>query len=675
MAEGSQSDFTFIDQQPSSAIRIRADVSWVADEPRETESVYQGCESDIPETMCTDIQTPHTEDFEVRIPTARHRICGNWAWGTIPMYEIAFKHLGIRLPFTDLEVSIFRHLHLAPSQLHPNSLAFIKAFEKTAEYLGLGPTLPLFFYHFGLQRSCPRGEQAKGKLAKGAPVPSTKHGWVSLRQRKRLFDMFDESVRGFKSVFYGVRPITTKGWNNFVRRGHRIDELGQEVLDEQGLPIEEDFARFPFYWRRDHYSMSTKEFVFTLGALSAEERADYKKLLEFVEGLPPFLLSDSNGEPLLGEDGRRLTCPKVIATKELLACDTSEKLTVFWSMLIAFFIYFILTVIAFSICSPSVLLTDAPICVGTMTSGSAALRKARAAKNKREASSAATTSSAPQSPTASNVDRSKRTRLEEETSSRQDHVVVDLSGQDDPPLPGPHKLTAGLPADDFVLPPLYAHGELLTGATKVKINPADEAILSDMGPEVLRAEIAAQSMALLKLVEMATFLNGRECKYLEERDEARKELPSLQRRLAESEASCEVFREERKTLSANLKEAEDRLKTVSEERDSAVQKVDEQKGLISELEGKLERLQVTGVVEDREKELDPQGEYASSSRADMLAKIQELESSMVAAAAFSFNNAVAQLRILNPGLNEEGLDEEKEVRDGAIVTPPDDDEV
>ncbi|CAJ2653383.1 unnamed protein product [Trifolium pratense] len=532
------------DQQPSSSIRIRADVSWVADEPRETASVYQDCESDIPETMCTDIQTPPTEDFE-----------------------------------------------------------------------------------------------AKGKLAKGPPVPSAKHGWVSLRQRKRLFDMFDESVRGFKSVFYGVRPITTKGWNNFVRRGHRIDELGQEVLDEQGLPIEEDFARFPFYWRRDHYSMSTKEFVFTLGALSAEERADYKKLLEFVEGLPPFLLSDSNGEPLLGEDGRRLTCPKVIATKELLACDTSEELTVFWS---------------------------------TMTSGSAALRKARVAKNKREASSAATTSSAPQSPTASNVDRSKRTRLEEETSSRQDHVIVDLSGQDDPPLPGPHKLTAGLPADDFVLPPLYAHGELLTGATKVKINPADEAILSDMGPEVLRAEIAAQSMALLKLVEMATFLNGRECKYLEERDEARKELPSLQRRLAESEASCEVFREERKTLSANLKEAEDRLKTVSEERDSAVQKVDEQKGLIGELEGKLERLQVTGIVEDREKELDPQGEYASSSRADLIAKIQELESNMVAAAAFSFNNAVAQLRILNPGLNEEGLDEEKEVRDGAIVTPPDD---
>ncbi|PNX68967.1 hypothetical protein L195_g064224, partial [Trifolium pratense] len=53
------------------------------------------------------------------------------------------------------------------------------------------------------------------------------------------------------------------------------------------------------------------------------------------------------------------------------------------------------------------------------------------------------------------------------------------------------------------------------------------------------------------------------------------------------------------TISANLKEAEDRLKTVSEERDGAVQKVDEQKTLIGELEEKLGRLQVTGLLRRR----------------------------------------------------------------------------
>ncbi|PNX64252.1 hypothetical protein L195_g053923, partial [Trifolium pratense] len=168
--------------------------------------------------------------------------------------------------------------------------------------------------------------------------------------------MYTESVRGFKSSFYGVRAITTKGWNNFVRRGHLLDDQGREVLNDQGHPIEEDFAKFPFYWRKEHYSMPTSEFVFKLGELTPEERLDYKKLKEFVEGLPPYLLCDPDDEPMFGEDGQRLISTKVIATKELIVCDTPEKLTAFWSK---------------------------------MTSASAALRQARAAKNKREASSTA----------------------------------------------------------------------------------------------------------------------------------------------------------------------------------------------------------------------------------------------------------------------------------------------
>ncbi|MCI62403.1 hypothetical protein A2U01_0083660, partial [Trifolium medium] len=52
------------------------------------------------------------------------------------------------------------------------------------------------FHVFGLQRSCPKGETAKGKTPKG--VEAGKHGWVSLKQRKGLFKTFEESVRGFK---------------------------------------------------------------------------------------------------------------------------------------------------------------------------------------------------------------------------------------------------------------------------------------------------------------------------------------------------------------------------------------------------------------------------------------------------------------------------------------------
>ncbi|MCI11819.1 hypothetical protein A2U01_0032921, partial [Trifolium medium] len=137
-------------------------------------------------------------------------------WGTIPMYQIAFQQLGYRMHFTDPETAVFRHLRVSPSQLHPNSLAFLRAFEVTAGYLEIVPTLKLFFHAFGLQHSSPKGEKAKGKVPKGVEKESSKHDWVSFKQRKCFFKMFEECVCGFKEKYYGVRPITSKGWKSIV---------------------------------------------------------------------------------------------------------------------------------------------------------------------------------------------------------------------------------------------------------------------------------------------------------------------------------------------------------------------------------------------------------------------------------------------------------------------------
>ena len=63
------------------------------------------------------------------------------------MFDIWFMELGYRLPFTDLQVVVFDHLHLAPSQLHPNAIVFIRAFEIVCEYLEIGSTIPYFFIY------------------------------------------------------------------------------------------------------------------------------------------------------------------------------------------------------------------------------------------------------------------------------------------------------------------------------------------------------------------------------------------------------------------------------------------------------------------------------------------------------------------------------------------------
>ncbi|MCI40638.1 hypothetical protein A2U01_0061871, partial [Trifolium medium] len=66
------------------------------------------------------------------------------------------------------------------------------------------------------------------------------------------------------------------------------------------------------------------------------------------------------------------------------------------------------------------------------------------------------------------------------------------------------------------------------------------------------------------------------------------------------------------------------------------------------------------------------GVYAGFSRAQLVRTILELNDTMLETANSQFHNVVAQLRVLNVELelNVDGLDEEKEVRDGRLVTPP-----
>ncbi|MCI23841.1 hypothetical protein A2U01_0045023, partial [Trifolium medium] len=117
---------------------------------------------------------------------------------------------------------------------------------------------------------------------------------------------------------------------------------------------------------------------------------------------------------------------------------------------------------------------------------------------------------------------------------------------------------------------------------------------------------------------------------------------------------------------------------VTKERDAQLEKVKGLESRVQELESRLKELgekMVEAAVYEEEKAADPAGVYAEFSRARLVKTILELNDSMLEATNSQFLNAVEQLQILNAGkeLNLEGLDEEKVVRDGQLVTPPEED--
>lgn len=92
-------------------------------------------------------------------------ICGSPRPGVSPMYtlmyETFFTKIGLRLPLSDFECDVLKHLHLAPTQLHPNGWAFVRSFAIVCRCLGLDVNLGQFMYFF------------QAKIGK-------KVGWVSL---------------------------------------------------------------------------------------------------------------------------------------------------------------------------------------------------------------------------------------------------------------------------------------------------------------------------------------------------------------------------------------------------------------------------------------------------------------------------------------------------------------
>jgi len=63
-------------------------------------------------------------------------------------YQTVFKRVGQRLPFNSFKRELLTELNLAPTQLHPNSWAFIRAFSILLGHFGLTPSVDVFLHFF-----------------------------------------------------------------------------------------------------------------------------------------------------------------------------------------------------------------------------------------------------------------------------------------------------------------------------------------------------------------------------------------------------------------------------------------------------------------------------------------------------------------------------------------------
>jgi hypothetical protein len=126
-------------------------LGWVAPGPRETVSVITSSALGV-FTIVEDREENAPCHWRAWSPLEEKRVCSTFSEDGFAMYEYAFRELGFRLPFNELAMNVFGHLMLAPSQLNPNSLAFLRAFEFVCEYLEITPTVHLFLRIFRLKR-------------------------------------------------------------------------------------------------------------------------------------------------------------------------------------------------------------------------------------------------------------------------------------------------------------------------------------------------------------------------------------------------------------------------------------------------------------------------------------------------------------------------------------------
>lgn len=226
------------------------------------------------------------------------------------MYEFVFKDLGFRLPFTSFQMALFTDLTLAPSQLHQNAFAFMRAFEIVCEYLRIGATVPLFMRCFRVQRQSREG----------------RFNWVSFKNvDHRLFKMYTDSVKYFKDKYYLIRPKSLSTSTLVLRWVPVTDEEGRTIVEEDGGIKTKLTSAFPFKWWQGHFLNDAWDYSYTDDELDEQDLAAHAKLYWYIEKFSAAQWVTRTGEPIVDEKGDGVREARSIDTKSLLSCRTARE--------------------------------------------------------------------------------------------------------------------------------------------------------------------------------------------------------------------------------------------------------------------------------------------------------------------------------------------------------------
>jgi len=104
------------------------------------------------------------------------------------VYTTLFKKVKLRLPFTRFERELLTKLNIAAAQLHPNSWAFVRAFQIMCAHLGLPASVDVFLFLFEAKNPGDRP-------------------WVSLNgiAGRSILSTFQQSYKDWKGKFVQVR--------------------------------------------------------------------------------------------------------------------------------------------------------------------------------------------------------------------------------------------------------------------------------------------------------------------------------------------------------------------------------------------------------------------------------------------------------------------------------------